>query len=76
MPTVSSWQNAPTVRPCSWGQFPTTCGGWLKAIDADDVLDGYVSLEAARRDYRVVINPATMTVDTEGTAALRLEDVN
>jgi N-methylhydantoinase B len=37
----------------------------------DDVRDGYVTLEAARRDYGVVIDPGTMMVDTAATAALR-----
>jgi len=37
----------------------------------DDVLDGYVSLEQARTGYGVVIDPATMTVDTKATEVLR-----
>jgi N-methylhydantoinase B len=37
----------------------------------EDVLDGYVSLERARVDYGVAIDPATLTVDTEATEALR-----
>ena len=36
-----------------------------------DVLEDYVSLEGARRDYGVVIDPATMTVDGAATAAAR-----
>ena len=36
-----------------------------------DVLDGYVSVEAARRDYGVVINPRTWTVDETATTAQR-----
>ncbi|MDQ3904563.1 MAG: hydantoinase B/oxoprolinase family protein, partial [Actinomycetota bacterium] len=37
----------------------------------DDVLDGYVSVEAAERDYGVVIDLANKRVDEEQTAALR-----
>ena len=36
-----------------------------------DVVDGYVSIEAARRDYGVAIDRATMTVDEAATRALR-----
>lgn len=38
---------------------------------ASDVADGLVSLAAARRDYAVVIDPATGRVDAAATAALR-----
>jgi N-methylhydantoinase B/oxoprolinase/acetone carboxylase alpha subunit len=37
----------------------------------EDVLDDYVSIEAAREFYGVVIDPATQQVDTAETAALR-----
>ncbi len=37
----------------------------------DDVLDGYVSIAGAERDYGVVIDAATLTVDQAGTAGLR-----
>jgi len=52
-------------------------GGWGDPFERDpqrvleDVLDGYVSIEGARRDYGVAIDPATMTVDEAATAALR-----
>jgi N-methylhydantoinase B len=36
-----------------------------------DVLEDYVSIEGARRDYGVVIDPATRTVDEAATAAAR-----
>ncbi len=36
-----------------------------------DVLEGYVSIERARKDYGVVINPKTLKVDTEATKRLR-----
>ena len=37
----------------------------------DDVLDGFVSLESAARDYGVVIDPATMRVDEVATRVRR-----
>ncbi len=37
----------------------------------EDVRNGYVSIEAARRAYRVVIDPQTLTLDTKATARLR-----
>lgn len=36
-----------------------------------DVAEDYVSLEGARRDYGVVIDPVTMTVDETATRAAR-----
>lgn len=41
----------------------------------DDVLDGFVSIDAARAQYGVVIDPASMTIDEKATAALRMEPV-
>jgi len=41
----------------------------------DDVLDGFVSIEAARARYGVVIDPASMTIDEKATAALRMATV-
>jgi N-methylhydantoinase B len=37
----------------------------------DDVLDGYVSLEGARRDYGVVLTPDGRALDREATEAAR-----
>jgi N-methylhydantoinase B len=37
----------------------------------EDVRQGYVSLEAARELYGVVLDPATLAVDEAATAALR-----
>lgn len=37
----------------------------------DDVLDGFVSVAAARSDYGVVIDPVTRTLDEHATVALR-----
>jgi N-methylhydantoinase B len=36
-----------------------------------DVIEGYVSLEKAREDYGVIINPKTLTLDEEETRKLR-----
>ena len=36
-----------------------------------DVVEGYVSLEGARRDYGVVVDPESMSVDEARTAAER-----
>ena len=38
-----------------------------------DVLDGFTTIERAERDYAVVIDPETMTVDAEATQRLREE---
>jgi 5-oxoprolinase (ATP-hydrolysing) len=37
-----------------------------------DVLDEFTTLELARRDYGVAINPLTMTIDAAATEALRV----
>src|SRR5262249_17184873 len=36
-----------------------------------DVIEDYVSIDGARRDYGVVIDPATLTVDESGTRSAR-----
>ena len=36
-----------------------------------DVVCGYVSLEAAQRDYGVVLSPHTLEIDVEATQQLR-----
>ncbi|MCX5808345.1 MAG: hydantoinase B/oxoprolinase family protein [Proteobacteria bacterium] len=38
---------------------------------ASDVIEGYVSLESARNDYGVVVNPVTGEIDREETKRLR-----
>jgi N-methylhydantoinase B len=38
---------------------------------AADVVNGYVSIEKAREDYGVVIDPATLKVDLEETDKIR-----
>jgi N-methylhydantoinase B len=37
-----------------------------------DVRDGKVTLESAREDYQVVIDPETLTIDGEATQELRM----
>lgn len=52
-------------------------GGWGNPLSRsveevlEDVLDEYISIAAARSLYGVVIDPATLTVDQQATAALR-----
>lgn len=48
---------------------------WLPEIAAvqDDVLNEFVSVERARDDYGVVIDPKTMKVDMDTTKKLRAE---
>ena len=52
-------------------------GGWGDPFERDpamvraDVMDELVTLEEARRDYGVVLDPATFEVDEPATAALR-----
>ncbi|MBI3014818.1 MAG: hydantoinase B/oxoprolinase family protein [Candidatus Tectomicrobia bacterium] len=54
-------------------------GGWGDPLQRDpervrqDVLCGYVSLEVARTDYGVVLNPEDLSIDREATARLRAE---
>jgi hypothetical protein len=36
-----------------------------------DVLDGFTTLELAERDYGVVVDSETMTVDADATARAR-----
>jgi len=54
-------------------------GGWGDPLERDpalvlrDVLDEYVSVDGARRDYGVVIDPVSATVDEEATARLRAQ---
>lgn len=52
-------------------------GGWgdplTRTVEEvlEDVLDEYISIEAAKQHYGVVIEPTTLTVDEQKTAALR-----
>jgi len=36
-----------------------------------DVIDGYVSLESAKMDYGVIINPKTFEINLNATKKLR-----
>jgi N-methylhydantoinase B len=52
-------------------------GGYGEPLERDpemvenDVINGYVTIESAREDYGVVINPETMRVDPNATKKLR-----
>ena len=52
-------------------------GGWGDPTERDpervreDVLDGYVTKEAAERDYGVVLTGATLAIDAAATERLR-----
>ncbi len=52
-------------------------GGYGDPLERDpdlllaDVRDGKVSLESARQDYKVVVDPETLTIDQAATAILR-----
>jgi N-methylhydantoinase B len=52
-------------------------GGWGPPLERDpesvleDVREGYVTLAAARQEYRVAIDETSLTIDAEATAALR-----
>jgi N-methylhydantoinase B len=52
-------------------------GGWGDPLRRDpklvrqDVLDGYVTIQSAARDYGVVIDPQTLEIDAIATKALR-----
>jgi N-methylhydantoinase B len=54
-------------------------GGWGNPFKRDpqkvlaDVINEYVSLDSARNDYGVVIDPTTLTVDVAATDALRAQ---
>jgi N-methylhydantoinase B len=57
-------------------------GGYGDPMERDpelllaDVRDGKVSLERAREDYLIVIDPATLTIDEAATATLRSEQAH
>ena len=52
-------------------------GGYGDPLERDpemvlsDVVEGYVSIEGARNDYRVAVDPATFEIDWEETKKLR-----
>ena len=59
-----------TISPCG--------GGYGNPLERDpvsvleDVLDEFLSIESARRDYNVVIDSVTLEIDQAATALLRL----
>lgn len=71
------------IVPISAGQRLRTCpaggGGVGSALERElesvvaDVANGLVSVDAAREEYGVVVDPDTLTLDTDRTQALRLE---
>lgn len=54
-------------------------GGWGDPEERDlekiawDVRNGYVSLEAAKKEYHAIVNPVNFNIDLEATKALRSE---
>jgi N-methylhydantoinase B len=75
--------NWPTQAGASFRYVTNAGGGWKQAFTRepqrvlDDVRNGYVSIEGARRDYGVVIHgdaewdPEGLQLDAEATTALR-----
>ena len=71
----------PVRQPAPAGTTIVVCtaggGGWGDPFERDpervrfDVLEGLVSLDSAREDYGVVIDPSTLTVDMAATLAIR-----
>ena len=57
--------------------FESTGGGWGNPLDRemekvlDDVLDEYVTIETAREVYGVVIDPKSLTLNSQATVLLR-----
>jgi N-methylhydantoinase B len=75
---VKSLEDGVVVRKGDIIRFETGGGGgWGHPFDRDpervlnDVLGDYVSVEAARADYGVVIDPDRLTVDAKATDELR-----
>lgn len=66
-----------TTGPCTLRLRSAGGGGWGDPFDRDpnavrdDVLDGLVTVESARNDYGVILDPFSANVDTEGTNDLR-----
>jgi N-methylhydantoinase B len=82
LPTETAFKPVSVVRhlvPAGTCAVVATAGGggWGNPFERDpklvqqDVVDGFVSMESAARDYGVVIDPWTLEVDDAATAALR-----
>jgi N-methylhydantoinase B len=82
LPTEDAFQPVNVVRhlvPARTAAIIATAGGggWGDPLRRDpklvrqDVLDGYVTIHSAARDYGVVIDPQTLEIDAAATAALR-----
>ena len=74
------WPSMSASRPVRQGERVSmmgTCGGGYgdpmarsPEVVREDVLDGYISIEAARRDYGVVLS-AALAIDRDATKKLR-----
>jgi N-methylhydantoinase B len=82
LPNETSFKPVSVVRhmvPAGTAAVVTTAGGggWGNPFHRDpalvrqDVLEGYVTIESAGRDYGVVIDPQTLEVDLAATAERR-----
>lgn len=60
-----------TVSPCGGGYGDPLEREPKRVLE--DVRDEYVTLESARKEYGVVIDPETWTIDEEATVSLRQE---
>jgi N-methylhydantoinase B len=59
-----------TIDAAGGGGFGNPLERDLEMVERD-VIEGYVSLEKAREDYRVVIDPDTVKANQEATKKLR-----
>ena len=71
------------LKPGDVVRVETNAGGgfgdpFLRAPESvfGDVMDGYLTIERAREDYGVVIDPANLTLDLEATRKLRASGGN
>jgi N-methylhydantoinase B len=82
LPTETAFKPVSVVRhmvPAGTAAVIATAGGggWGNPFHRDparvrqDVLEGYVSIESAARDYGVVIDPRTLEIDAAATAERR-----
>jgi N-methylhydantoinase B len=82
LPTEDAFQPVNLVRhlvPIGTAAVIATAGGggWGDPFHRDpnlvrqDVLDGYVTIQSAARDYGVVIDPQTLEIDAAATEALQ-----